>query len=77
MKQLLKHKGPDGKWVTVASYEVGQYGPRVGIRKEVARELLQGVGWLNLSVFDHQEDRGQARPAAQPPGPPLDDAIPF
>jgi hypothetical protein len=65
MKKLLKHKGPDGKWQTVASYEIGQYGPRIGIKKDVARQLLEGDGWLNLSVFD--DTPREERPAKEVP----------
>jgi hypothetical protein len=57
MKKLLKHKGEDGKWVTIGSYEIGQYGPRVGMNLPVLIALLKSGkdGWVNLSVFEHKE----------------------
>lgn len=79
MKQLLKIKGPDGRWQTVASYEIGQYGPRVGINREALRAALDGEGWANFSIF---ESDGERQPQRQEPPRkvnPLDDEseVPF
>ncbi|MCE9567642.1 MAG: hypothetical protein K8U57_37045 [Planctomycetes bacterium] len=78
-KQLLKYKGPDGKWQTVASHEIGQYGPRIGVNAPVLRRLLESDGWINFSVF--QDDRQErASPATKPAvqhSDPLDDEILF
>lgn len=77
-KKLLKVKGPDGKWQTVASYEIGQYGPRVGINKPAARALLEGEGWVNCSVFTDDREKPakqESRPSA--PSHDFSDEIPF
>lgn len=86
MKQLLKHKSPEGKWITIASYEMGQYGPRVGINRPALRALLEGDGWANLSVFadDRPKQAGeqaqpepQKYPARTSEPPVFDSEIPF
>lgn len=63
-KKLLKIKGPDGKWLTLASYEEGMYGPRVGIHAPTLRKVLEAEGWVNFSVYD--DDREKPAPKAEP-----------
>jgi hypothetical protein len=81
MKKLLKIKGQDGKWQTVASLEEGMYGPRVGVNMAAVRALLATGkdGWENFSVFDERpkDERQQAPSAPRQRDESLDDSIPF
>lgn len=57
MNKRLSYK-KDGKWVTVASVKLNQWGNyNVGINKAAMREALKGDDWLNLSVFDQEDER--------------------
>lgn len=67
----------DGKWFTLGNLKKNQWGNfNIGLKKtDELRKLVQGEGWVNLSVF---EDVGKDAPKKKEPQP-IDnqDEIPF
>jgi hypothetical protein len=66
MEFNIKHKSPEGKYVTVGNQKDGKFGPRYGLRAtEYLKALVANAepgAWINLDGYE--KDGGPARSAS-------------
>lgn len=68
MEYNIKHKSPEGKYVTVGNQKDGKYGPRIGLRAtEYLKALVANAepgSWVNLDCYEKDGGPKQAQPDA-------------